>query len=125
MFFRCTIFAIVIAILCACSLWKKRRQICGWGSSPRPHSQSGDSAGSCYVAPAYSRCNSFHHAPPPYAEVRSLDKKNFFFHSLFSTQICFRFSFSMIRHRLQQSQIYIRWYSHVITQIMEKMQQAI
>lgn len=66
--FRCTIFAIVIAILCACSLWKKRRQICGWGS-PRPHSQSGDSTGSCYAPPQYSRCTSFHHAPPPYAEV--------------------------------------------------------
>ncbi|XP_055298275.1 putative mediator of RNA polymerase II transcription subunit 26 isoform X2 [Sitodiplosis mosellana] len=67
-FFWCTIFAIVIAILCACSLWKKRRQICGWGS-PRPHSQSGDSTGSCYAPPQYSRCTSFHHAPPPYAEV--------------------------------------------------------
>ncbi|XP_031629287.1 putative uncharacterized protein DDB_G0277255 isoform X2 [Contarinia nasturtii] len=67
-FFWCTLFAIVIAILCACSLWKKRRQICGWGS-PRPHSQSGDSTGSCYAPPQYSRCTSFHHPPPPYAEV--------------------------------------------------------
>lgn len=66
--FRCIIFAIIIAILCACSLWKKRRQICGWGS-PGTHSQSGDSAGSCYAPPQYSRCSSFHHAPPPYTEV--------------------------------------------------------
>lgn len=66
-FGRCTIFAIIIAILCACSLWKKRHQICG--GSPRPHSQSGDSAGSCYAPPQYSRCSSFHHAPPPYTEV--------------------------------------------------------
>lgn len=60
--------AIIIAILCACSLWRKRRQLCGWGSSG-PHSQSGDSAGSCYAPPQYSRCSSFHHAPPPYTEV--------------------------------------------------------
>lgn len=77
--FRCTLFAIIIAILCACSLWRKRRQICGWGS-PRPHSQSGDSAGSCYAPPQYSRCTSFHHAPPPYAEVEFNRKfENYFF----------------------------------------------
>ncbi len=62
--------ALILAILCACSLWKKRRQLCGWGS-PGPHSQSGDSAGSCYAPPQYSRCSSFHHAPPPYTEVTS------------------------------------------------------
>lgn len=51
-------------------MWRKRRQLCGWGSNG-PHSQSGDSAGSCYAPPQYSRCSSFHHAPPPYTEVRS------------------------------------------------------
>lgn len=65
---RFLVVAVVMAVLCACSLWRKRRQLCGWGS-PRPHSQSGDSAGSCYAPPQYSRCSSFHHAPPPYTEV--------------------------------------------------------
>lgn len=65
---RFLVIAIVMAILCACSLWRKRRQLCGWGNA-RPHSQSGDSAGSCYAPPQYSRCSSFHHAPPPYTEV--------------------------------------------------------
>ncbi|XP_038104423.1 uncharacterized protein LOC6051501 isoform X1 [Culex quinquefasciatus] len=71
-YFWCFLLAIVLALLCACSLWKKRRQLCGWGS-PGHHSQSeGDSAGSCYAPPQYSRCNSFHiHAPPPYTEVTS------------------------------------------------------
>ncbi|XP_055588335.1 dual specificity protein kinase splA isoform X2 [Uranotaenia lowii] len=71
-YFWCFLFAIVLALLCACSLWKKRRQLCGWGS-PGHHSQSeGDSAGSCYAPPQYNRCNSFHiHAPPPYTEVTS------------------------------------------------------
>nr|XP_029711559.1 hybrid signal transduction histidine kinase M [Aedes albopictus] len=71
-YFWCFVLAIVLALLCACSLWKKRRQLCGWGS-PGHHSQSeGDSAGSCYAPPQYSRCNSFHiHAPPPYTEVTS------------------------------------------------------
>ncbi|KAJ6638159.1 hypothetical protein Bhyg_10892 [Pseudolycoriella hygida] len=70
-YFWCVVLALILAILCACSLWKKRRQLCGWGLSPGPHSQSGDSAGSCYAPPQYSRCSSFHHAPPPYTEVTS------------------------------------------------------
>uniref|UniRef100_A0A182PBH9 WW domain binding protein VOPP1 n=1 Tax=Anopheles epiroticus TaxID=199890 RepID=A0A182PBH9_9DIPT len=71
-YFWCFMFAIVLALLCTCSLWRKRRQLCGWDASAR-HSQSeGDSAGSCYAPPQYSRCNSFHiHAPPPYTEVAS------------------------------------------------------
>uniref|UniRef100_A0A182QDY2 WW domain binding protein VOPP1 n=1 Tax=Anopheles farauti TaxID=69004 RepID=A0A182QDY2_9DIPT len=71
-YFWCFVFAVVLALLCTCSLWKKRRQLCGWDTSAR-HSQSeGDSAGSCYAPPQYSRCNSFHiHAPPPYTEVAS------------------------------------------------------
>lgn len=31
----------------------------------------GDSTGSCYAPPHYSRCSSFYHAPPPYQEVTS------------------------------------------------------
>ncbi|XP_063706285.1 uncharacterized protein LOC134835340 [Culicoides brevitarsis] len=71
-YFWCFVLAIVLALLCLCSLWKKRRQLCGWGNS-RPNYQSeGDSTGSCYAPPQYSRCNSFHHAPPPpYMEVTS------------------------------------------------------
>uniref|UniRef100_A0A182N184 WW domain binding protein VOPP1 n=1 Tax=Anopheles dirus TaxID=7168 RepID=A0A182N184_9DIPT len=71
-YFWCFVLAIVLALLCTCSLWKRRRQLCGWDTSAR-HSQSeGDSAGSCYAPPQYSRCNSFHiHAPPPYTEVAS------------------------------------------------------
>ncbi|CAO1394938.1 unnamed protein product [Diamesa serratosioi] len=72
-YFWCFLFAVVLALLLFCSLWKKRRQFCsGWGSSSNHHSQSeGDSAGSCYAPPHYSRCSSFHHAPPPYTEVTS------------------------------------------------------
>lgn len=66
--YRFLVIAVIMAVLCACSLWRKRRQLCGWGS-PHPHSQSGDSAGSCYAPPQYSRCSSFLHAPPPYTEV--------------------------------------------------------
>lgn len=65
---RCVILAIVLVLLCICTLWRKRRQLC-WGSSGNGHSE-GDSAGSCYLPPQYSRCSSFHHAPPPYTEVR-------------------------------------------------------
>ncbi|XP_041977619.1 uncharacterized protein LOC121731971 isoform X2 [Aricia agestis] len=37
---------------------------------PRNRSE-GDSAGSVYPPPRYSRCGSFHQAPPPYSEVTS------------------------------------------------------
>ncbi|GAB0098419.1 Ribonuclease H2 subunit B [Sergentomyia squamirostris] len=72
-YFWCLVLAIILALLCACSLWKKRRQLCGWGASGAGHSthSEGDSAGSCYAPPQYSRCSSFHHAPPPYTEVTS------------------------------------------------------
>ncbi|XP_059612827.1 uncharacterized protein LOC132259280 [Phlebotomus argentipes] len=72
-YFWCLVLAIILALLCACSLWKKRRQLCGWGVSGAGHSthSEGDSAGSCYAPPQYSRCSSFHHAPPPYTEVTS------------------------------------------------------
>ncbi|XP_037937266.1 uncharacterized protein LOC119672660 [Teleopsis dalmanni] len=70
-FFWCLVVAIILAVLCAYSLWKKRRTLCGWGF-PEHHAQSeGDSAGSCYAPPQYSRCSSFHHPPPPYTEVTS------------------------------------------------------
>lgn len=66
---RCVVVAIILAILCAYSLWKKRRTLCGWGFNEHHAQSEGDSAGSCYAPPQYSRCNSFHHPPPPYTEV--------------------------------------------------------
>ncbi|XP_073828798.1 uncharacterized protein isoform X3 [Musca autumnalis] len=70
-FFWCVVVAIILAILCAYSLWKKRRTLCGWGFNEQHAQSEGDSAGSCYAPPQYSRCNSFHHPPPPYTEVTS------------------------------------------------------
>lgn len=43
----------------------------GWSSSSNRVPSEGDSAGSCYAPPHYSRCSSFYHAPPPYTEVKS------------------------------------------------------
>ncbi|KAL9880615.1 uncharacterized protein LOC119644750 [Glossina fuscipes] len=70
-FFWCVVVAIILAILCAYSLWKKRRTLCGWGFNEHNAQSEGDSAGSCYAPPQYSRCNSFLHPPPPYTEVTS------------------------------------------------------
>nr|XP_014086032.2 uncharacterized protein DDB_G0292186 [Bactrocera oleae] len=70
-FFWCVVVAIMLALLCAYSLWKKRRTLCGWGFTDHRAQSEGDSAGSCYAPPQYSRCNSFHHPPPPYTEVTS------------------------------------------------------
>lgn len=72
--FRLFLFAIVIALLVLCSLWKKRHALfcAGWSTSSSHRVPSeGDSAGSCYAPPHYSRCSSFYHAPPPYTEVTS------------------------------------------------------
>lgn len=57
-----------------CSLWKKRHTLfcTGWSSASSHRVPSeGDSTGSCYAPPHYSRCSSFYHAPPPYQEVTS------------------------------------------------------
>lgn len=70
-YFWCVVVAILLALLCAYSLWKKRRTLCGWGFTEHHIQSEGDSAGSCYAPPQYSRCNSFHHPPPPYTEVTS------------------------------------------------------
>lgn len=46
--------------------------MCGLGSQNYRSQSEIDSAGSCYAPPQYSRCSSFHHAPPPpYTEVTS------------------------------------------------------
>lgn len=64
----------MLALLLFCSLWKKRHTLfcTGW-SNPSSHRvpSEGDSTGSCYAPPHYSRCSSFYHAPPPYTEVTS------------------------------------------------------
>ncbi|XP_055911565.1 uncharacterized protein LOC129945721 isoform X2 [Eupeodes corollae] len=70
-YFWCVVVAILLALLCAYSLWKKRRTLCGWGFTEHHVQSEGDSAGSCYAPPQYSRCSSFHHPPPPYTEVTS------------------------------------------------------
>ncbi|KAL7028614.1 hypothetical protein ACKWTF_005925 [Chironomus riparius] len=73
-YFWLFLFAIVIALLLICSLWKKRHTLfcTGWSTSSNHRTPSeGDSAGSCYAPPHYSRCSSFYHAPPPYNEVTS------------------------------------------------------
>lgn len=66
-------FAILLAVLLFCSLWKKRHILCcGWSTSSNHRTPSElDSAGSCYAPPHYSRCSSFYHAPPCYTEVTS------------------------------------------------------
>ncbi|CRK91197.1 CLUMA_CG004880, isoform A, partial [Clunio marinus] len=72
-YFWLFLLAILISLLLFCSLWKKRRTFCsGWSTSSSHRTTSeGDSAGSCYAPPHYSRCTSFYHAPPPYTEVTS------------------------------------------------------
>ncbi|KAG5682703.1 hypothetical protein PVAND_012037 [Polypedilum vanderplanki] len=72
-YFWLFLFAIVIALLLICSLWKKRHTLfcTGWSSTNHRTPSEHDSAGSCYAPPHYSRCSSFYHAPPPYNEVTS------------------------------------------------------
>lgn len=83
--FRLFLFAIVLALLLLCSLWKKRHSLfcAGWSTQSNHRVPSeGDSTGSCYAPPHYSRCSSFYHAPPPYQVCdfnHPLLNLNFFF----------------------------------------------
>ncbi|KAJ8912930.1 hypothetical protein NQ315_017260 [Exocentrus adspersus] len=72
-YFWLAVTATVAGILCACSLWRKHSQgsLCCKDSGRDERVSEPDSNGSCYVPPQYSRCNSFHQAPPPYSEVTS------------------------------------------------------
>ncbi|XP_065173998.1 uncharacterized protein [Atheta coriaria] len=75
--------ATLLGILCACSLWRRQStasftgaSLCcgdvgGSGRVGDEHHSEPDSNGSCYAPPQYSRCGSFHQAPPPYSEVTS------------------------------------------------------
>ncbi|GBP68733.1 hypothetical protein EVAR_99003_1 [Eumeta japonica] len=69
----CAAVAALCTGLCAWCLWRARGCALGRcvpGCLRRPPSDR-DSAGSCYPPPRYSRCGSFHQAPPPYSEVTS------------------------------------------------------
>ncbi|CAH2003031.1 unnamed protein product [Acanthoscelides obtectus] len=70
-YFWLAVTATVAGILCACSLWRKHHQgsLCCRESSRDERISEPDSNGSCYAPPQYSRCGSFHQAPPPYSEV--------------------------------------------------------
>ncbi|CAH1154081.1 unnamed protein product [Phaedon cochleariae] len=71
-YFWLAVTATVAGILCACSLWRKHSQgnlCCKDGG--RDDRASEPDSNSCYAPPQYSRCNSFHQAPPPYSEVTS------------------------------------------------------
>ncbi|XP_018568050.1 uncharacterized protein LOC108908486 isoform X2 [Anoplophora glabripennis] len=72
-YFWLAVTATVAGILCACSLWRKHTQgnLCCRDSGRDERASEPDSNGSCYAPPQYSRCNSFHQAPPPYSEVTS------------------------------------------------------
>ncbi|KAF5278788.1 hypothetical protein FQR65_LT15516 [Abscondita terminalis] len=72
-YFWAAVTATVAGILCACSLWRRhsQRNICCSNSGRDDRASEPDSNGSCYAPPHYSRCNSFHQAPPPYSEVTS------------------------------------------------------
>ncbi|KAK4876389.1 hypothetical protein RN001_012811 [Aquatica leii] len=72
-YFWAAVTATVAGILCACSLWRRhtQRNLCCGNSGRDDRASEPDSNGSCYAPPHYSRCNSFHQAPPPYSEVTS------------------------------------------------------
>lgn len=92
-YFWAAITATLAGILCACSLWRRNSSsnstaasttstsgfgsffCCSDGGGGRGLGDEGisepDSNGSCYAPPQYSRCSSFHQAPPPYTEVTS------------------------------------------------------
>ncbi|XP_050678664.1 uncharacterized protein LOC126974949 isoform X2 [Leptidea sinapis] len=61
----------------ACCLWcvvfKRNRgfYMCSMACCVHRNTSEQDSAGSVYPPPRYSRCGSFHQAPPPYSEVTS------------------------------------------------------
>ncbi|XP_037295694.1 uncharacterized protein LOC115454246 [Manduca sexta] len=56
-----------------CLLYKRSGQVfmCSFACCVRRPASERDSAGSVYPPPRYSRCGSFHQAPPPYSEVTS------------------------------------------------------
>ncbi|XP_072383001.1 uncharacterized protein [Diabrotica undecimpunctata] len=72
-YFWLAVTATVAGILCACSLWRKHNQgrFCCKDHGRDERASEQDSITSCCPPPQYSRCNSFHQAPPPYSEVTS------------------------------------------------------
>ncbi|CAG9860716.1 unnamed protein product [Phyllotreta striolata] len=72
-YFWLAVTATIAGILCACSLWRKHSQgrFCCKEYARNEGASEQDSITSCCPPPQYSRCNSFHQAPPPYSEVTS------------------------------------------------------
>ena len=76
---RCLLVVLLVSCVGGCSLWRRwhccccccRRGTHGGGSCDDDPSSERESVASCYPPPQYSRCSSFHHAPPPYTEVKS------------------------------------------------------
>ncbi|CAB3239206.1 unnamed protein product [Arctia plantaginis] len=65
-----------ILVCCVWCLFFKRSSghgvyMCSFACCVRRPTSEHDSAGSVYPPPRYSRCGSFHQAPPPYSEVAS------------------------------------------------------
>ncbi|CAK1581503.1 unnamed protein product [Parnassius mnemosyne] len=63
-----------IFVCCAWCFFLERPQgyyMCALSCCVRRPNSEHDSAGSVYPPPRYSRCSSFHQAPPPYSEVTS------------------------------------------------------
>lgn len=75
---RCLLVVFVVSCVGGCSLLRRwycccfcwRRGDPGGGSFDDEPSSERESVASCYPPPQYSRCSSFHHAPPPYTEVK-------------------------------------------------------
>ncbi|XP_033611680.1 uncharacterized protein LOC111875346 isoform X2 [Cryptotermes secundus] len=78
-YFWCLLVVFLVSCVGGCSLWRRwhcscccwRRGDPGGGSCDDEPSSGRESVTSCYPPPQYSRCSSFHHAPPPYTEVTS------------------------------------------------------
>lgn len=72
-YFWAIVTVAIVCLLCFCSLWRRCRILfhilCCFMSNRDERASEPDSTGSFYAPPHYSRCNSFHHAPPPYTEV--------------------------------------------------------
>ncbi|KAK6631144.1 hypothetical protein RUM43_014240 [Polyplax serrata] len=70
---RILLVLLLLIFLCGCGLWKKRQLLSSrlYRRTSRNDEERSefDSTGSCYPPPQYSRCSSFHYAPPPYTEV--------------------------------------------------------
>lgn len=82
---RCLLLVLLLSCVGVCGLWRRWCCCCwtrggsGGGScdDEAEASSERESAISCYPPPQYSRCSSFHHAPPPYTEVKFIAKQKY------------------------------------------------